>query len=90
MSGAGVPDSDRPDPLNVVQEPLEVSIGAEILSRLRAGSLSPIVPRFEKFVQIGHSLGSIISNGVIIHSPAALDAVILTGVSNHRCRADPR
>ncbi|KZV90929.1 hypothetical protein EXIGLDRAFT_770387 [Exidia glandulosa HHB12029] len=74
--------SSHPDGQKIVQTMLEISIAEEIIQLVRAGSLSPSIPAFSKVIQVGHSLGSVITNGVIAASPAALDALVLTGYSH--------
>jgi len=78
----GEAGSTRPDPINVVQEPIQVSIATEIINRARNGTLHSSVPAFHTIIQAGHSLGSIINNGVMIQAPSAIDAVVLTGYSH--------
>lgn len=71
--------SQRPDPLNQVQLPLDVAIVTEMTRRLRAGTLAPL-PAFNKILQVGHSLGSAILNGHIATAPTLTDAIAFTGV----------
>jgi predicted esterase len=80
--GAGV--SDRPDPVTVVQSPIQVDIAVKIIELARSGQIAPAGRAFHRIIQVGHSLGSAITNGVMTQQPNLLDAAILTGVSDMR------
>jgi len=75
--GAGV--SDRPDPVTVVQTPLQLDIAVKIIELARSGQIAPAGRGFDKIIQVGHSLGSALTNGVMTQHPDLLDAAILTG-----------
>jgi pimeloyl-ACP methyl ester carboxylesterase len=75
----GVGKSEKPDPVKIIQAPLEVEIAHSLASSLRAGTFGDV--KFQKVVGVGHSFGSIISNAVTKQYPSALDAAILTGYS---------
>jgi hypothetical protein len=85
--GSGL--SDKPDPIQVVQAPLQVSIAHELIQLLRTGGIAGHT--FEHVVGIGHSEGSFITNGVTALHPDDLDAVVLTGFSTDTTGVrDPR
>lgn len=73
----GVGMSAKPDPINVVQAPLEVAIAEQLIARLRAGAFGGQV--FTKVVATGHSYGSIITQAVASRRPNLIDAAVLTG-----------
>lgn len=75
----GVGLSDHPDPIQVVQAPLEIEIAHQLTQMLRAGSISKTT--FKNVIAVGHSLGSIITNGVTAAYPKDFDAIVLTGFS---------
>lgn len=74
--------SERPDGRTVMQTSLEIAIAVEIVRKVRAGTLHKSVSPFQKVVQLGHSLGSVITNGAVAADPDALDAVVLTGYTH--------
>lgn len=75
----GVGKSSTPDPIQVVQGPLEVSIANQLGQSLRNGTFGNM--KFSKVVGTGHSFGSAISQAVTSMHPSTFDAVILTGFS---------
>ncbi|EJD50747.1 cytochrome P450 [Auricularia subglabra TFB-10046 SS5] len=74
--------SERPDGRTVVQTALEIAIGVQIVQRARAGTLHKSLQGFRKVVQVGHSLGSVVTNGVIAKDPGALDGIVLTSYTH--------
>lgn len=76
----GVGQSDKPDPINVIQAPIEVEIAHTLATSLRDGKFSQL--KFNKIVGVGHSFGSIITQAITQQYPQALDAAILTGFSS--------
>ncbi|KIX92260.1 uncharacterized protein Z520_12006 [Fonsecaea multimorphosa CBS 102226] len=77
--GSGL--SDHPDGTNVVQMPLQIEIAHELVQLLRTGGFSNGTAPFEKVIGVGHSIGSIVSNGVTGKHPKDFDAAVLTGFS---------
>ncbi|KAJ8612766.1 hypothetical protein MRB53_037237 [Persea americana] len=75
----GVGQSQKADPISVVQAPLQIEIANSIGMALRNGAYSN--NKFSKVVGVGHSFGSIISTGVTELHPKTFDATILTGFS---------
>ena len=75
----GVGLSSKPDPLNVVQAPLELEIANELITMLRDGDLGNV--KFSTVVGVGHSFGSVLTEAVTAAFPQSLDAAILTGYS---------
>ena len=71
--------SEHPDPIQVLQMPLQVEIIHGFVQMLRAGDLAGLT--FEKVVGVGHSVGAGLSQGVTTQYPSDFDAVILTGHS---------
>lgn len=74
-----VGQSSHPDPIQVVQAPLEIEIAASLIKALRNGSIARTA--FSKVVGVGHSYGSVLTKGVTAKYPTDLDAAILTGFS---------
>ncbi|EJD52242.1 hypothetical protein AURDEDRAFT_134843 [Auricularia subglabra TFB-10046 SS5] len=76
--------SAHPDPLNVVQTPLQAAIQVEILKLAREGRITGSSGRrFRTLVGIGHSLSSFLLNGVIADAaPGQLQAAIFSGYSH--------
>lgn len=77
----GVGQSEKADPIQVVQAALEVEVAHTLAGLLRNGSISN--DKFSKVIGVGHSYGSIISSAVTGLYPAAFDAAILTGFSGN-------
>lgn len=75
----GVGGSDHPDPIQVVQAPLQVEIAHSLVSSVREGKFGG--RKFRNVVGVGHSFGSIQAVGVLARYPTAFDAVVLTGFS---------
>lgn len=69
--------SDHPDPININQVPLQISIAHELISRLREGGF--LNHSFQNIVGIGHSFGSAQMFGITTQFPHDLDAAVLTG-----------
>jgi hypothetical protein len=54
-----------PDPINVLQTPLQVEVNHQVITRARNGTLPiPNLPKFEKIAYVGHSYGSILGNSL--------------------------
>ncbi|KAI4184799.1 MAG: hypothetical protein L6R41_004498 [Letrouitia leprolyta] len=75
----GVGKSQHPDPLQVVQGPIQVEIAHALVTQIRNAQIGPY--SFENVVGVGHSAGSTVTQGVTTKYPGDLDAVILTGTS---------
>ncbi|KAI4122377.1 MAG: hypothetical protein LQ338_005850 [Usnochroma carphineum] len=75
----GVGKSQHPDPLQVVQGPLQVEIAHSIVTMIRNDQIGP--HSFKNVVGVGHSAGSTVTQGVTAKYPQDFDAVILTGTS---------
>lgn len=75
----GVGESDHPDPIQVVQGPLQVEIAHALIELLRKNQIGRY--KFVKFVGVGHSAGSAVTQGVTTKYPKDFDAIILTGTS---------
>ncbi|KAH7165194.1 Alpha/Beta hydrolase protein, partial [Dactylonectria macrodidyma] len=73
----GMGSSSHPDPLNVVQVPLQAAIFDKIAKKLRTGKIGGRC--FRKVHFVGHSLGSIIGNYVAASFPKTIDSLVLTG-----------
>ncbi|PMD34264.1 catalytic protein [Hyaloscypha variabilis F] len=75
----GVGASDHPDPIQIVQAPIQVEIIHQLVSFLRGGKLAGTT--FKNIVGVGHSFGSIQSVGVAAKYPKDFDGLVLTGFS---------
>jgi len=75
----GVGQSQHPDPLQVVQGPLQVEIAHALVTMIRNSQIGPY--SFKRVVGVGHSAGSTVTQGVTTKYPQDFDAVILTGTS---------
>ena len=71
--------SDHPDPVQIVQLPIQIEIAHLIVQLLRAGEIGD--RSFKQVVGVGHSLGSAITQAVAAKYPHELDALILQGTS---------
>jgi len=73
--------SDRPDPIRVVQPPMQLSVMYGILNGLRAGSL-PSIPKYNKVILGTHSYGSVLGRLMATIFPTnGADAYILTATA---------
>ncbi|KAI4126581.1 MAG: hypothetical protein LQ338_003661 [Usnochroma carphineum] len=73
--------SDHPDPLQIVQLPLQVELAHILAQQLRAGSIVEGQPKFSKVVGVGHSLGGALTQAVAAKYPKDFDALIIQGTS---------
>ena len=71
--------SDHPDPVQVVQLPIQIEIAHILLQKIRSGEFGG--RSFEKIVGVGHSLGSAVTQAAAAKYPKDLDALILQGIS---------
>ena len=69
--GAG--QSDRPDPVQVVQAPLEIEISHLLTQALRDGSIDGKT-KFKKVIATSHSSGNILTIGQSLKYPKDFDA----------------
>lgn len=76
----GTGRSAHPDPLQIVQIPLQVKIAHAIIDNLKSGQIGGI--SFSRVVGIGHSLGAALTQDVARLHPDDFDAIVLTGHSN--------
>jgi pimeloyl-ACP methyl ester carboxylesterase len=73
-------ESQRPDPILDVQDPIHVEIIHNIIGYARNDELEiPIRRKFNRIILAGHSLGSVISNVLNYKYPWDADCTILTG-----------
>ena len=75
----GVGKSEHPDPIQVVQGPLQVEIAHSLVTLLRNSQVG--LYSFKNVVGVGHSAGSTVTQGVTTKYPQDFDAIILTGTS---------
>lgn len=75
----GSGESDRPDPIAVVQGSIQVEILHELVTALRQGSIGG--HGFQQVIGNSHSLACLLTVGQAHRYPEDLDAVILTGTS---------
>ena len=76
----GTGKSTQPDPLQIVQLPLQVEIAHAIIQSLKGGTIGGLA--FNQVVGVGHSLGAALAQEVARLHPEDFDALILTGHSN--------
>jgi pimeloyl-ACP methyl ester carboxylesterase len=83
IDNLGTGGSDRPDPINVLQFPLQSQIILNIIHALRTGNCSNSIPRkFDKLIMVTHSYGSLHGRELAIAHPAdGADAYILTATA---------
>ncbi|MCJ1388010.1 hypothetical protein MMC18_000854 [Xylographa bjoerkii] len=74
--------STKADPYNIVQAPMELAILAELTQMLRSGKILGCETH-EKYVHVGHSFGSVLTNSLVAVAPQLSDGIILTGYSNN-------
>jgi pimeloyl-ACP methyl ester carboxylesterase len=77
----GVGKSDHPDPYLDIQTQTQVAILTQLTQLVRSGRLSPHLPIPKKVVHVGHSYGSLITNGIVATQPNLSDGLVLTGFS---------
>ncbi|MCJ1416719.1 hypothetical protein MMC32_003057 [Xylographa parallela] len=78
----GTGASTKADPYNIVQAPMELAILAELTQMLRSGTIQGC-ESYEKYVHVGHSFGSVLTNALVAVAPQLSDGIILTGYSNN-------
>jgi len=82
IDNLGNGDSSHPDPVQVVQKPLQVEVMREIIRRLRDGSLPSIPRSYQKIVFVSHSYGSIIGRSLAtVYPNDGADTYVLTGAA---------
>ncbi|KAL7943544.1 hypothetical protein V8C42DRAFT_359209 [Trichoderma barbatum] len=79
----GIASSSKGNPVNEIQQFLELAALEELSTRLRRGSVKGINAKFNKFVHVGHSFGSAITYNFVNANPDFSDAAILTGFSQN-------
>ena len=77
----GVGMSGHPDPIQVVQGPLQIEIAHALVTLVRNAFIGA-TKNYTKIVGVGHSAGSTVTQGVTTKYPLDFDAVVLTGISN--------
>jgi pimeloyl-ACP methyl ester carboxylesterase len=75
----GVGGSVHPDPVQIVQGPLEIAIAHSLITLLRNGTF--LSHPFTHVIGVGHSYGSAITTTVAETYPSDFDAVVVTGFS---------
>ncbi|KAL4881493.1 Alpha/Beta hydrolase protein [Aspergillus karnatakaensis] len=78
----GVGRSEQADPYFEVQLRTQVAILARITELILSGHLSRKIPVPKKVVHVGHSYGSLITNGLVAGQPHLSDGIVLTGFSH--------
>ncbi|EHK15318.1 uncharacterized protein TRIVIDRAFT_38049 [Trichoderma virens Gv29-8] len=79
----GVGASSKGNPINEIQQYLEVAALTELSTLLRKGCVKGINAKFSKFVHVGHSFGSAITYNFVNANPDFSDAAVLTGFSQN-------
>lgn len=77
----GTGKSEYPDPYLDIQTQTQVAILAKLTQLVLNGHLSPRIPIPKKVIHVGHSYGSLITNGVVATQPNLSDGLVLTGFS---------
>ena len=77
----GTGQSDHPDPLQIVQLPIQIEIAHALVQKARRAEIGG--RSFAKVVGVGHSLGSGLTQGVAAKYPQDFDALILQGTSTN-------
>ena len=77
----GLGQSDHPDPIQVVQAPIDVEIQHGLTQLLRNGVMG--YPGFKHVVGTGHSYGSIVQLAQNAKYPSDVEAAVLTGFVNN-------
>ena len=81
IDNLGNGDSERPDPVQMVQPALQISVLYEILTGLRTGSL-PSIPKYNKIIMATHSYGSVLGRLIATIFPTSgADAYVLTAAA---------
>jgi pimeloyl-ACP methyl ester carboxylesterase len=77
----GTGGSDKPSAYKEVQLPLQVEILREITKLAKNGGFDKYSKgqSFEKIIHVGHSLGSIVTSGLLAHYGELSDAAVITG-----------
>lgn len=73
----GVGNSSKPDPIQIVQAPLQVSIAHQLIQLLKTGFIAST--KFSNVIGVGHSFGSEITQAITNQHPTDIAAAILTG-----------
>jgi len=79
--GLGSGHSDHPDPVQVVQLPLQIEILHVLVQKLPNDEIGGY--SFKNVVGVGHSLGSAVTQDVAAKCPKDFDALILQGTSTN-------
>ncbi|EJD46580.1 alpha/beta-hydrolase [Auricularia subglabra TFB-10046 SS5] len=82
--GSGL--SDHPDPIKVLQMPLQIAAIVELVERARNGAWER---PYANIVGLGHSLSSGFVNGVVVQEPTVFDGVVLTGYAHNIINEPP-
>ncbi|KAF2114418.1 Alpha/Beta hydrolase protein [Lophiotrema nucula] len=86
IDNLGSGDSERPDPVQAVQGPLQIEIIKNIIHQLKQknGGLTPDKKTFKKVVMVAHSKGSLTARAIAVQYPdSGADAYILTSTSSN-------
>jgi len=95
----GTGQSEKPDAYDMVQFPSQIEILNQLVVYARAGKLASSIkpqsltlPKINKVVVVGHSIGSIITSRLLAQYPNAADGAVLTGflLSQKHTTAPPR
>ncbi|KAL3490944.1 Alpha/Beta hydrolase protein [Aspergillus germanicus] len=79
----GVGLSEHADPYSEIQVLTQVHILAEISKLLQTGKLHKRISSPKKLVHVGHSFGSLVTNGLVAVYPSLSNGVVLTGFSHN-------
>lgn len=76
----GTGHSSHPDPIAVLQAPLQVEVAHSLIQSLRNGQFNN-GQKYDRIVGVGHSFGSTITQGITAAYPEDFDAAVLTAFS---------
>jgi len=77
----GIGNSSHGEPLNKIQQYIEVAATAQLTQMLRNGTFPGVNHTFSKVVHVGHSFGSAQTYSLANLYPTLTDGIVLTGFS---------
>lgn len=86
IDNLGDGQSDHPDPISIVQLPLQAAIVVEIFKKLRSQAVPNIRTKFDKIILVSHSYGALVGRAIAIDHPdraVGADAYIQTASSSN-------
>ncbi|KAL9085620.1 MAG: hypothetical protein Q9165_007521 [Trypethelium subeluteriae] len=74
--------SQHEDPYTIIQAQVELAILTSLTQLLREGKLHKEIQVPKQVVHVGHSFGSLLTNGLASSAPELTDGIVLTGFSH--------